>query len=128
MYKWLVCLLLVSCSGSPDVTELEGKWEITEMYSSGIKNSSKGWINFQDDGTYSAVIGDSVNAMEGNWKLFDEDVIHLWQREIRDLNGNRFAEPYNSSWTYFHAGDYLVLEGLPEYNVQHLKLIMHKTE
>lgn len=120
-------MLLISCSTSPNTADLEGKWRITEMYSSGIKSTFAGWIVFEEDGTYAAVLGDSSNEMQGNWKVH-KDNIHLWQKEINDLHGNRVAEPYNSTWTYFHAGEYLVLEGLPAFDVQHLKLVLQKSE
>ncbi len=126
-YLFFLAMVFISCGREQEPSELEGTWEIAEMYSSGIKGTSKGWIEFHGDGTYSARMQQDETTREGEWKVVGE-VIHLWQAEIRDLNGNRFMEPYQTTWNFDLLGEYLVMEGLPKYNVQHLKLILRKDD
>ena len=120
-------LFCMACGSSEESQFLEGKWIIAEMYSSGVKGSSQGWITFNGDGTYSAKMQSDEDTRDGEWKVVG-DVVHLLQAEIRDLNGNRYMEPFESTWNYDVVGNYLVLEGLPDHGFQEYKLILEKSE
>lgn len=127
LFIFSLLFLLVGCGSESESQFLEGKWIIAEMYSSGIKGSSRGWIAFNGDGTYTAQMQNDEDTRDGQWKV-EGEIVHLLQAEIRDLNGNRYMEPFESTWNYDVVGNYLVLEGLAEHGFQEYKLILERSE
>ncbi len=125
-FSWFI----MGCSSSvKEKKELEGYWALEEVYSSGIsqKPAEGAHIIFEGDGTYKAMLNAESGEMTGQWTI-KSSVMKLWQREITDLHGERSIEPYASTWQMSLSENWLILEGLPTHHVQHLKLVLHRTD
>ncbi|MCA6073500.1 hypothetical protein [Fulvivirga sedimenti] len=107
--------------------ELEGYWILEEVYSSGLQQqiSDGAHIVFKGDGTYSALLNAESGPMTGKWNI-QSNVMKLWQPEITDMHGDRSIEPYMSTWQMSLSENWLILDGLPTYDMQHLKLVLHR--
>lgn len=127
----LFILILSACSAAvKEKKELEGYWQLTEIRSSGIQQETPegAYIVYHGDGTYEALLDPTSGEIAGKWNT-ENDVMKMWQPEIKDLHGGRSIEPFRSTWKMTLSGEWLILEGLPTYDLQHLKLTLrHKPD